>query len=279
VFNIVMENHNYDQIKGSPQAPFINNLMNQNADAAGYHDPYVHPSKPNYFWMVAGENFGVLNDDDPTPQTAIASQSHLADQIENAGLKWKAYQESMGAPCGLRSQGQYAVKHNPFAYFADINGSDGSVFQPSARCNEHIVDYSQLDADIASGQIPDYVFITPNMTNDMHDGSIATGDAWLSREVPKILATDAFKNGGVLFLLWDEGSSKGDDPPFFAISPNAKPGFVSHTEYDTTAYVKTEQAILGVEPVPCAAEPSTVPLMSDLFTMPLSPVAVASTTP
>ena len=79
-------------------------------------------------------------------------------------------------------------------------------FSPSARCTEHVVDYSQLDADLAAGSVPEYVFITPNLTNDMHDGSIAQGDAWLAREVPKILASDRFKQGGVLFLLWDEGS-------------------------------------------------------------------------
>ena len=38
------------------------------------------------------------------------------------------------------------------------------------------------------------------MIDDMHDGSVAQGDAWLAREVPKILASDAFNNGGVLFL-------------------------------------------------------------------------------
>src|SRR5207237_9335043 len=131
-----------------------------------------------------------------------------------AGLTLKTYQESMGAPCGLRSHGRYAVKHNPFAYFTDINGWDGQTFQPSQRCNDHVVDYSQLDADLASGQVPDYAFITPNMINDMHDGTVADGDAWLSREVPKILASPAYADGGVLFLLWDEGSNQSDDPPF-----------------------------------------------------------------
>ena len=185
MFTIVMENHRRDQIIGNADAPFINGLARQGAEAAGYHDAYVHPSEPNYIWMVAGENFGILNDADPNPANNITSQSHLADQIERAGLTWKAYQESMGEPCGLTSHGKYAVKHNPFAYFTDINGWDGTAFHPSARCTDHIVDYAQLDTDLASGQVPDYAFITPNMVNDMHDGSIATGDAWLAAEVPE----------------------------------------------------------------------------------------------
>jgi phospholipase C len=269
VFTIVMENHDRSEIIGSAQAPYITGLARDHAEAVGYHDSYVHPSKPNYLWMVAGQNFGILNDDDPGPGNVVTTRSHLVDQIERAGLTWKSYQESMGEPCGLRSQGLYAVKHDPFVYFSDVNGWDGTTFQPSARCAEHVVDYQQLDADIASGRVPDYVFITPNMINDMHDGSVQDGDRWLAREVPKILATPAYQNGGVLFLTWDEGSSAGDDPPFIAISPNARRGQVSRQDYDTSSFLKTVQAILGLESLPCGAAGETVTTMSDLFTVPV----------
>ena len=265
VFTIVMENHSDGQILGSSDAPYINGLAAQGAVAGGYHDSYVHPSEPNYLWMVAGENFGILNDNDPGPGNAIDSQSHLADQIELAGLTWRSYQESMGQPCGLVSHDTYAVKHDPFAYFADIDGWNGSTFAPPPRCAEHIVDYSQLDADIAAGKLPDYVFITPDLQHDMHDGTVAEGDAWLSTEVPKLIATDAYKNGGVLFLLWDEGSNSGDNPPFIALSPNARAGTVSQTSYDTSSFLLTVQRMLGVEALPCSASPSSVQPMSDLF--------------
>ena len=109
------------------------------------------------------------------------------------------------------------------------------------------------------------------MTNDMHDGSIAQGDAWLAAEVPKILGSDRFKQGGVLFLLWDEGSSQGDDPPFIVVSPDVKAGFVSQADYDTSAFLKTTQAILGIEALPCDPQPDTVSIMSDLFTVPVGP--------
>jgi phospholipase C len=282
VFTIVMENHDASQILNNGDAPFINQLANQNAIALGYHDPFIHPSEPNYFWMVAGENFGILNDNDPGPQNTIDSKAHIADQLEAAGLTWRSYQESMGAPCGLVSHDNYAVKHNPFVYFNDVNGWDGSKFNPTQRCMDNVVDYSQLDADLASGKLPKYVFITPNLQDDMHDGSIQQGDAWLAREVPKILASDAFNKGGVLFLLWDEGGvgiATGDYPPFIAISPNAKPGFVSHTDYDTSSYLKTVQSILGVDALPCASDASAVPVMSDLFTVPVSAAQPASAPP
>ena len=53
------------------------------------------------------------------------------------GLTWKAYQEGMGAPCGLITQGRYAARHDPFVYFNDVSGWDGTAYQPSPRCNEH----------------------------------------------------------------------------------------------------------------------------------------------
>lgn len=276
VFTIVMENKSRDEILGNPKAPYINQLAGQNAVAMGYHDSFVHPSEPNYIWMAAGQNFGILDNGDPI-RNHIDTKSHLADQIELAGLTWKSYQESMGEPCGLTSHGRYAAKHNPFAFFEDINGWDGKAFHPELRCNEHIVDYSELDADIANHAIADYVFITPNLDSDMHDGSISHGDSWLANEVPKLLATDSYKNGGVIFLLWDEGggSPASDDPPFIAISSHAVPGLRSQVDYDTSSYLLTVQKILGLGELPCAEDSArtTVSSMDDLFDVPLSAVA------
>ncbi len=271
LFTIVMENKSRGDILGNPAAPYINSLAKQYTLANGYHDSYVHPSEPNYLWMVAGENFGVLDDNDPASHH-IDATSHIADQLELADLTWKSYQEGMGSPCGLVSHDRYAAKHDPFVYFDDVNGWDGTTFQPSPRCNEHVVDYSQLDADIAANALPKYAFITPNLDDDMHDGTIQQGDTWLSTAIPKLMATPQFQNGGVIFLLWDEGSGTlgpGDDPPFLVISPNSKPGFVSTAAYDTSSYLLTVQQILGVDQLPCAKSPAKVAPMTDLFTVPL----------
>ena len=268
VFTIVMENESDGGILGNSEAPFINHLASQGAIAAGYHDSYVHPSEPNYIWMVAGENFGILDDSDPASHS-IDSQSHLVDEIEHEGLTWMTYQESMGQPCGLQSQGRYAAKHDPFVYFDDVNGWNGTQFLPSPRCVDHVVDYSRWATDVSTGSIASYVFITPNLDDDMHDGTIAQGDAWLATEVPKIMATDAYQRGGVLFLLWDEGANAADNPPFIAVSPNIKPGTVSQTDYDTSSFLLTVQKILGVQELPCSADPGSVKPMSDLFETPL----------
>ena len=273
MFTLVLENKSRDQMLHGSQAPYFQSLVKQGAWANGYSDARVHPSEPNYIWMVAGQNFGILDDDAPAAHH-IASTSHLADQIEKVGKTWKTYQESMGEPCGVVATGKYAVKHNPFVFFDDIVGWNGSTPLRQQRCLDHVVDYSQFDIDLATGDVADYVFITPNMINDMHDGSIADGDSWLSSEVPKILSSPAYQNGGVLFITADEGEgrsatdwSQADDPPFLVLSPLARAGYVSDKPYDTSSYLKTVQTMLGVEPLPCgeASEVSSVETMDDLF--------------
>lgn len=272
VFTIVMENKSQKDIFGNPDAPFLNALVAQNAVAMGYRDNLVHPSEPNYIAMVAGQSFGITDDADPASHH-LDTTSHLADQLEMQGLTWKAYEESMGAPCGLTAKYPYEPKHDPFVFFDDINGWDGTKFQASSRCTDHVVDYSQLDKDLAAKTVPTYAFITPNMIDDMHDGTVAQGDAWLAREVPKILESDAFNNGGVLFLTFDEGSNNQDDPPMIVISPNAKRGYASTKTYNASSYLKTVQTILGLEPLPCSADPAAVATMDDLFSVPLAATA------
>ena len=145
-----MENNSQGDILGNKDAPFINSLAAQNAVAAGYRDNLVHPSEPNYIWMVAGENFGVLDDNDPIvapPRLDLAHRrSARGRRAVLEGATWSRWASRAGSPHGIRTQ----PKHDPFVYFNDINGWDGTAFQPSARCNSHVVDYSQFDADLAA---------------------------------------------------------------------------------------------------------------------------------
>ena len=192
---IVMENLAYNQIIGSSSAPYIHGLA-QNAGLATNYYAITHPSLPNYLALTAGSTFGISSD----CTTCWVSATNLADQIETSGRSWKAYLEGMPSACFVGDSYPYMQKHNPWIYYNDIRTN-------AARCSGHVVPYTQLGADLASGSVPNYVWITPDMCNDMHDCSIATGDTWLSQQVPAILNSTAFRNGGVLFITWDEGST------------------------------------------------------------------------
>ena len=129
----------------------------------------------------------------------LADAPNIADRLEAAGRTWTAYMEDMPSACLATDSGLYVAKHNPFVHYRDI-------VSDSARCSSHVVPFSRFSADLSSGNLAHFVWITPNLCNDMHDCSIATGDAWLSTRVPRILQSPAFRNS-VLFLTWDEARS------------------------------------------------------------------------
>src|SRR3989442_13868037 len=107
----------------------------------------------------------------------------------------------MPSPCFVGDSYPYMQKHNPWIYFNDI--------RPNAtRCAADVVPYSQLSTYLAAGTVPNFVWITPNMCNDMHDCSIATGDAWLSQHLPAIVNPAAFNHAGAMFLNSAEGNAQ-----------------------------------------------------------------------
>ncbi|TME24039.1 MAG: hypothetical protein E6I68_06075 [Chloroflexi bacterium] len=195
MFLIVMENEESTGIMGNSVAVYINALAGGHGLATEYF-AVSHPSLPNYLALTAGSTFGIASD----CTGCYVNATNIADQVESSGRSWKAYMESMPSTCYAGDAYPYMQKHNPFIYYNDIRTN-------AARCAEHVVPFTQLSTDLTNGTVPNLAWITPNMCNDMHDCSIATGDAWLAKVVPGILASSAYLNGGALFITWDEGSS------------------------------------------------------------------------
>jgi hypothetical protein len=219
----------------------------------------LHPSLPNYLWLEAGQHFGIF-DDNPPSVHHLTTRSHLSTQLEAAGVSWKAYQENIsGTTCPLVSSGLYAVKHNPFVYFDDVTDGGNPT---SAHCIAHVRPYSQFESDLQQNQVARYNFITPNLCHDMHDCSVATGDAWLSTEVPKILGSAAYQHG-VLFITFDESES-GDGPiALIAVSPFVRPGYSNSLSYTHSSTLRTLQQIFGVTPF--LGDAANAADLSDLF--------------
>src|SRR6478672_5674584 len=112
VFFILIENHNWSSIKGSPSAPYINDvLLPMGAHAEQYYNPPgLHPSEPNYIWLEAGDNFGILNDADPITNH-LSTHKHLVKLLDDADISWKSYQEGIdGKRCPIVSVDHYAAK-------------------------------------------------------------------------------------------------------------------------------------------------------------------------
>lgn len=254
VFIILLENHNWSDIKGSASAPYINNtLLAMGAHAEMYFNaPGIHPSEPNYLWLEAGTNFGVL-DDNPPSANHQSSTSHLATQLKAANISWRSYQEDIsGTDCPLIAVKNYAPKHDPFVFFDDSTGSNNPN---DSYCIMHNRPMTELAGDLSGNSVARYNFLTPNLCDDMHDtcapqnNQIKQGDDWLAQNVPMIMASAAYQNGGVILITWDE-SELGDFPiGMIAISSKAKTGYSNSIRYTHGSTLRSVQEIFGVTPL------------------------------
>jgi hypothetical protein len=291
VFVIAMENHNFTQpptqtnppqILGNPAAPFMNSLTtpgDPNAAQASYATAYfnagtgVHPSEPNYVWAEAGSDFGVHTDADPSNNN-VFDVPLLTAQLNAARIPWKNYQEDVQfAASAIHSasgtsttfinpyygtgQYNYAVKHNPMAFFPDTQ-------------LQNVYPLAQLFDDLNNNSVGRYNWITPNQFNDAHStlsggftyhgthytgaqAAIAQGDNFLSIVVPQIMATPAYQNNGVIIIWWDE-TEGGDDAsraiPEFVISPLAKGnGYASSVVFNYSSDLKMMEEIFDLSKV------------------------------
>ncbi|MBM3520253.1 MAG: hypothetical protein FJX63_05715, partial [Alphaproteobacteria bacterium] len=202
-------------------------------------------------------------------QNWTASTDHLVNQIEAAGLTWMTYQGGLDAAttgaCPIKDAGLYATKHNPFVYFADIAGAPPS--ENAARCIAHTRDLARLSDDLAKGDVANYVFITPNLCDDMHcdpkacpKRPINGGDAFLSKLVPELL-TYADGRGALVFVAWDEARKTGY-MPFVATGTGVKRNYESDVEVAHRSVLRTVERIFGL-PVLAAVSDSND--LSDMF--------------
>jgi hypothetical protein len=254
IFVIVFENHAYSQIVGNPaQAPYFNRLAARYGVATNYR-AVTHPSLPNYLALVGGSTFGVTTN---CTTCFVAAENLVADRIVGSGSTWKAYMENLPAPCFVGDAYPYAQRHNPFIYFDDI--------RTTAQCN-NIVPLTSLTADLGSvPSTPDYVWITPNLCNDMHDCSIATGDTWLSNTDQQILHSAAFTSqSSLLVVTFDEDdASQNNQVATLLIAHSVAPGFRSATAYNHYSLLRTIGQSWGLAPL--TTNDGNATAMTDFF--------------
>ncbi len=305
---LVLENESFATTWGSGSvATYLNGLRAQGVLAEQYYAT-GHQSLDNYIAMVSGQPVQPATAADCEPfnlydcvqgQSLMAGGRNLADQLEDAGLSWKGYMDAMPGPCfhGDYSptapppdpyQGNstvppaynYADRHNPFLYFADIVGND-------SRCQAHDVPYSALAADLANDALPAFSFITPDTCHDGHDspcadgsaGGLARADLWLSQNVPALLAYLRSHNG-LLLITFDEASTTdtsgcctggpgggpgaGGRVGLLALSAAVPAGGTVKTKYDHASLLRTIEDSFGI--AEHLNNAGTATAMADLFT-------------
>jgi hypothetical protein len=204
---VMLENKSQGQVLGNRDAPAFNAFARSGAVLAGYRG-VTHPSLPNYLALVSGSTHGISSD---CTSCTVAGRS-LADTLEARHLSWKAYAEGLPQPGWTgASRGRYAKKHVPFLYFRRVLASPSRL--------KRVVPLTQLARDRAAGRLPSFALVVPDLCHDMHDCSVATGDAWLKRFLPPLLKL----SGTAVFLVFDESDSGDARVPALALGPLVRP--------------------------------------------------------
>ncbi len=276
VFVLVLENHGFYQIVGNSNAPFINHLASEYNLATNYNSVW-RPSLPNYLATIAGDYFEVSDNNASTinipPGPWSFPNPTIGSQLEAAGKDWRDYQEDIPEagsvvanwPGDSNTGNLYAVKHNPFPYFAP---------HQSAAELAKMVPLTQLFFDLASESGPALSYIVPNQCNDMHnlgnklspcanysdDQIVARGDREVQWIVTSIMASPSWHNGkNVIFVIFDEGKGTPlqDKLAAIAITNYGRRHIQDDTYYTHYSLLKTIEAGFSLPYLGHAGDPGT----------------------
>jgi hypothetical protein len=232
---LVLENKERGAVLGSADAPYLTALARRYGTAA-HSFAITHPSLPNYLALVSGSTHGVTSD----CTACRASGPNLGMQLDAAGVDWKAYEEGLPRSCFTGAgAGRYARKHDPFAYWGE-------------RDCRHRVSFAALQADLAAGRLPPFALVVPDLCHDMHDCSVATGDAFLRTLVPSLLR--ALGPRAYLVITFDEGST-GRPIPTIVAGPGARRRATQASRVDHYGVLATIEDTFGLRRLGAAAGP------------------------
>ena len=234
---IVMENHRYGDVIGSAGAP----VETAWAHACGSLTNYAKvgsPSLPNYIGATSGSTQGITDDASPTQHPLVVD--NLFRQVRAAGLTERTYAEDMPVACGLVNGRTYGMKHNPALYYS--SPSDRAACQAD-DLPMGTTTAGRLASDLANATMPSFAVMIPNLCNDTHDCSVATGDKWLAGWLRAITTSLTYTQGGTaVFVIWDEYTPM----PNLVIAPAVRPGTAKSDRVDHFALLRTTEEMLGI---------------------------------
>ncbi len=225
VLIVVMENADYST---AIIQPYFKQLASEGTLFTNYFG-VAHPSYPNYLAMVAGTTFGIRDDGQVT-----LDQTNLVDLLEKAGLTWKFYAEQYPAnQCFTGAvRGDYARKHLPVLSFKNVQNDP-------ALCAK-VVPASQLNADIAAGNLPNFAFYVPDQKNDGHDTGAAYGSNWLGGFLPNILFNAKLMASTLVVVTFDEANDPNNNRIYTVLAgPLVKSGSTNNTPFTHYDLLKT----------------------------------------
>jgi hypothetical protein len=261
---ILEENKNFDEVFGLSGAPYLNALAEKCGTATAYDDNCFADnleSLPHYLALTSGSNCNtgldqtgtgcITIDEDATAGTL--STTSIFQQVTS----WKAYEESMPSACDPSTNGEYATKHNPGPYYTSLTSCAADDLPIAAlACDPSTTSTACTPApdnaftkDLANDTLAQFTFITPNLLNEMHDGTITQADNWLYTYLPLVFQSKAYLRGDVaVMVLWDEQdtSTFGGPTPNVFISPYITAGKVTSTLMNHFSMLRAWENALGI---------------------------------
>ncbi len=238
VLAFLEENHSYSQMRS--QMPYLFSLAQQYGYATNW-TAIRHPSLPNYLAIAGGSTFGVTDDSAPAVNALkVGPANSIFDQALDAGRTARTYAEGMTSNCALASAAQYAVRHNPWTYFA----------ASGARCGQFDVGLPSLLANAENATLPNVGMVIPNVCNDAHNCTLAVADGWLKTYLGTVLASPDFTSGRLVVVVTADEDDRLNDNNVLTVVMHA--GMSSEvvttplTHYSLTRYYAQ---VLGVSPL------------------------------
>ncbi|WP_374971319.1 alkaline phosphatase family protein [Terrabacter sp. BE26] len=248
----VVENHSLDQMREA--MPYTTGLGKQYAVATSYQ-AVTHPSLPNYLAMTGGSTFGITDDDPPSSHTT--DQPSVFGQALSLGKTAKVYAEGMPGNCATEASGQYAVKHNPWAYYLTERSS----------CAKYDVPATELSKDVTNGRLPNAGMVVPDLCNDAHDCDLSVADQWLRTQVGTVMSGPDWRSGHLAVVVTaDEDDHHQNNLVLTAVAHPSVHGVVT-TPLTHYSLARLYSEVLGAKPL---AEAATAPSMATAFGLKLS---------
>lgn len=227
---VIYENHAYEQIIGSPDAPYINSLATD-PYAALFSQSYgvTHPSQPNYMYLFSGDNQNVILDFTPLSFLLPFSTPNLGAELLQNGKTFKGFSEDLPYT-GFTgdSVNGYKRKHSPW-----INWQDGTTNGIPAALN---LPLDSFPTDF--NQLPNVSFVIPTLDHDMHDGSIAVGDAWLQTHLDAYAQWCKTHNSLLIFTYDEDDDFHSNRIPTFFLGQMVKHGeYTEHIDHNNVLHV------------------------------------------
>ncbi|KAI0428440.1 phosphoesterase family-domain-containing protein [Xylaria sp. FL1042] len=234
---IFLENQDFSIAAGDPNLAY---LATKGILLNNYY-AITHPSQPNYVVAGGANTHGVIDD---SFKRIGADTESIVDLLEAAQVSWSIYQEDMpysgfqGTYVNQQNgANDYVRKHNPLVSYDSV-GTDVNRLAKTKN-------FTLFDRDLANDALPQWMFITPNMTNDGHDSSVTVAGKWARNFIDPLLSNSQFnKDRTLIILTFDESENYLAENRVFSVLlgsaiPSSKVGTTDSTRYNHYSLTKT----------------------------------------